>query len=78
MALRLRLLLAASSLMLASYAACAQEAAAVASAASAGLESVIVTARYRPEDAQQVPLSLSVVKLRWPWAGSASTRSTSP
>ena len=31
------------------------------STSSNGLESVIVTARYRPEDAQQVPVSLSVV-----------------
>src|SRR5436190_1098544 len=32
--------------------------------AETGLESVIVTARYRPEDAQQVPLSLSVVEAK--------------
>ena len=63
MTLRLRLL-AASSLVFVPYAACAQDAIQVASAASAGLESVIVTARYRPEDAQQVPVSLSVVDSR--------------
>ncbi len=60
-------LLAASSLALVPFAAPAQEAPPVqvariqSASASTGLESIIVTARYRPEDAQQVPVSLSVV-----------------
>src|SRR6476659_198609 len=53
-------ILAATVIVLAPSVTQAQEAVQLARAET-GLESVIVTARYRPEDAQQVPLSLSVV-----------------
>jgi iron complex outermembrane receptor protein len=62
--MRLRLgLLAAAAFALSSLDAFAEDPVQVARAEvpGAALEDIIVTARYRPEDAQQVPLSLSVV-----------------
>src|SRR6266702_3914844 len=54
-------LLAATAMALSSSAALAEEPVQLARADVPALESVVVTARYRPEDAQAVPISLSVI-----------------